>query len=65
MSHIKKRLQSQSLQKHVLGAINSVIAYSGNEDGNMSNDKVSVDKSQSISVEPAKCNLCIFVGCCR
>ena len=32
MLHIKKRLQSQSLRKSVLDAINFVAAYSGDED---------------------------------
>ena len=59
MAHIKKRLQSRSLQKHVLDAINSVIAYSGNEGDNITIGEVSVDNSQNISVKLAKCDLCI------
>ena len=59
MSHVKKRLKPQSLQKHVLYAINSVIVNLGNEDYNMANDEVNLDNSQKISVKSAKCHLCI------
>ena len=38
MPPIKKRLQSQSFQKHALDVIDSLTAYSGNEAGNMAND---------------------------
>ena len=49
MPHIKKCFQSQSLQNHMLDAIKSVIAYSGNEDDDMANDEVSVDQASKMS----------------
>ena len=55
--HIKKRLQSQSLKKHVLDPINSVIEYLGNKDDNIASDEVSVDNSRNNSVKPSKCHL--------
>ena len=61
MPHIKERLQSHSLQKYMLDVINSVIACLGKKDNHMANDEVSVDKSQNISVKPAKYHLCIVV----
>ena len=45
----------------MLDVINSVIACLGKKDNHMANDEVSVDKSQNISVKPAKYHLCIVV----
>ena len=55
MPHIKL----QSLQKHVLNTINSVIAHLGNEDDNMANDEVSAHNSQNICVKSVIIHLCI------
>ena len=67
MPHIKKNLQSYSLQKHVLDAINSVIVYSGNQDDHMANGELSVDNSHNLFAKPAGCHLRIvdLQGVCK